>query len=766
MQRGLWLALLIFVLAGCQKQRFEPSPELATPPPAQDVLSLIDSLQMANFFIKNRPNPDVPVAGQAITSPNNPLNNTELEYTDETFMQLGPQLVNPYSIANMTAVYNAYYAINLSTVPATHKYVRFNPANETQIALLDDSLELDLYTHPLDHQMIADGHVYVAAGANIEDIPVLYTVVPNSYTLPAGIPAVVLAPLHLPEGLDELMLCEMAESMALGAQYTGVALNTQTATISRMDVTGANGEHPTYIHHNRPCAPTEEVVDEDWVECPGDWGGGGGGTGPSICGLPGLTCTQAGYPRGRIRVKDTQLGICEPLADVQIRSKNWFRIKSTRTNALGEFFIDKQYADRVKINLIFRNDEVSVRPMRNKAGIRLSLFPITYTLGVYRNMCAANTVDKVFERPLDRETREFEAWLACNAVNAKKTQIEYSTRSDQNLPYFNGHKFILYLQKNGQPYYTGPQGLLLMQSYLFKTRGFVDWAIEVGKIAAYALSKDYFSAAATTLKNVFQSQMPDAIYYYNTHPDNPTRALENLSSNEVNQKFYEIYTSAALLKATNNNVKWKNYYKTYDKIIDAAIGVNILFTKSAYGELMSKPLRLSPESIASLATSFIQHVLSKINAPDREYFEMVSGFSNYLGNVIASEKYGLLADPIFDAKRQLLLSNTSSSHANLLELWRPNNPEDEHRLSRVGLFHDFKDPFTNEIVQPFGVPANNRIDNVFGLTNLNMFQSIVGSGNNIWNSPDQWYQFIDNVGIKNPTQSTAILLFSQSYLIQ
>lgn len=129
--------------------------------------------------------------------------------------------------------------------------------------------------------------------------------------------------------------------MALGASYSCIPIpqsGPTRTTITRENVTMVNGEHPTRNHLYADCYYEPDNPDSI---CPGD-------NNPPIlppppppvCGLPGLSCQQGGYPRGRIRVKDTQLGICEPVADVQIRSKNWFRIKSTRTNALGEFFIN------------------------------------------------------------------------------------------------------------------------------------------------------------------------------------------------------------------------------------------------------------------------------------------------------------------------------------------------------------------------------------------------------------------------------------------
>jgi hypothetical protein len=704
-----------------------------------------------------------------------------VEYTDETYMVLGQQLVNPYSIPVMTQAYNAYFAILLPTVPVTHHYLRINATTEAQIALLDDSLELDLYTHPLDHELLQDGDLYVPPGGNIEDMPVLYTVVPLGYTLPTGIPYTVLSDLHLPEGPAALMLEEMAESIAAGASYSSTATTPTTAYIVREDVTLPNGNHPAYTHEQRPCAPTEIIGIED-DPCPDP--GGGGITPPppppTVCGLPGLACMEPGKPSGRVRVRDTQLGICEPVADVKIRTKNWFKIRNTRTNALGEFYVAQSYSNRVKVNLIFRNDEVSVRPLRNKVGIRLSLFPITYTLGVFTTGCGMNTVEKVFERPNNRLSKGFEAWLACNAINSRKEQINFSESPAEGLKAMKDFRLNVYLQKYGAEYFSGPQAELLMQNYIWRKREGLDWLLEAGKLALYYFSNDVVGFAVTLIGNVLGSQKPDIMYSYNTHPDNPSLALQNLSSNEVKQKFYDVYTQAGILKATNNNVKWKNYYKQQSKMIDAGAGALGATIKNLFKEWLKKnfdlPLAFSFEpgsatpnliSVGSITATLIQQIIAVINAPDRQYFEQVNGFSDYYGHRMCALRYGTLSDPIYDQKRQLIFSAGGlSSHEIYLETWRPNVPVDFKQLERVGLYHDLLDNNEDE-VRPVDFLSRYRFDQVSSVTVKAQFYSITGSGGNLqWYSPETYLNFADNLKSQFPLQLTNLNNLFIAYLIQ
>ena len=778
--------ILLFItfltgINGCKKQELFNAPPVGSTQDiiGKDVISTIDSLQQISFFIKNRPNPDAPVKGVTATNTNIQLLNTgnEMEYTDETYMVLGLQLNNPYSIPNMTAAYNAFFNLQLGAVSVTHKYVRFSPTNESQIAMLDDSLELDLYTHPLDYEMLQDGDLYVNPGSSIEDLPFLYTVVPSNYNLPGNITHTVLADLHLPEGEAALYIEELAESMALGANYSSTSFfqnGSNITTIIREDVTSINGENPTYSHNFSNClSPDYQSL------CPGE----DNPTPPPpppvlVCGLPALGCIQSGYPRGRIRVLDTQLGICEPVADVKIRTKNWFKIRNTRTDVAGNFYINKRYANRVKINVIFRNDEVSVRPMRNKLGIRLSLFPITYTLGVFTTACSMNTVDKVFERTNDKLSKGFEAWLACNAINSRKEQIAFAENPAEGLKALKDFRLNIYLQKYGAEYFSGPQAELLMQNYLWRNREPIDWIIETGKLALYYFSNDAVGLIVTLLNNVLGTQKPDIVYSYNTHPDNPSLSLQNLSSNEVKQKFYDVYTQAGILKATDNNVKWKNYFKLRTKMIDAGAGALGTTVKNAFKEYHIKlfklpgasdvgPTMANWSSIVSLTTTLLQQVIYSVNQPDRQYFEMVNGFSEYYAHRMCATRYGASSDAIYNQKRLIVNSaGGQSSHAILLENWQPNLPIDLKQFERLGLYNDLQDSNIDE-VQPFNLPIRWRDDLVQNVTSKAMFYSITGSGGNLqWFSPETYLHFADNVKSQYPAQLTNLNNSFIAYLIQ
>jgi hypothetical protein len=787
---SLTLLILLSVLLGCKKQDLvQNNSPLAPQGKGKDVFSTIDSLQEIGFFIKDRPNPDAPRQGAAAINNNIQLLNTggEVEYTDETYMVLGQQLVNPYSIPVMTQAYNAYFAILLPTVPVTHHYLRIHATTEAQIALLDDSLELDLYTHPLDHELLQDGDLYVPPGGNIEDMPVLYTVVPLGYTLPAGIPYTLLSDLHLPEGPAALMLEEMAESIAAGASYSSTATTPTTAYIVREDVTLPNGSHPAYTHEQRPCAPTEIIGIED-DPCPDP--GGGGITPPppppAVCGLPGLACMEPGKPSGRVRVWDTQINQCVPVHDVQVRSKRWFKIKNTHTDMQGMFFINTSYNNNAKIQVIFRNGEISVKPFRNKLGIKLSLLPVKARIGMYSN-CGLNTIDHIFYRTSggqanevafgssngqNRFTNTFLNWLAATAINARKYQIAQGN-IDNVKPLLGrasgGHRFQLYLATGGTPSARGAYFETPMLAYINKGFTWND-VYDIGKLVLYSAktytsggfaTAVYATTAVQSLVNlVFQGSLPDAIYYYNT----PNL---NLSSSEVSQKFYEAFIIAGLLKERNNKSDWKAYLKKNSKILSGILAayswhetarkylpIELNFVQPGYfNDLWFQNLGMTLASIGSASLSLYQSVSNLLDASDKELFDMYNGYSEAYSHFLTNRKYGILSDDILDQNFNEIKSTlTLSSNLIYIESWRSNNVADMMSIIPMsGIFYDLYDT-QNDFVNP---PPNVNLETVQNISWEHISKTGLGKAG-LNNSPELFSHWRNNLNNTNSSQSTAI----------
>ena len=121
-------------------------------------------------------------------------------------IELGSQLENPYSLANMRKA-----ALSLSTngrtnsdldIKTTHLYVRFLPSDTLELQLLEADTLLDLYDHPLDYEIKKIGNSYHDPTISRDRPTWQYTVVLPTYNFP-NIKHEILEDLFLPEALEE-----------------------------------------------------------------------------------------------------------------------------------------------------------------------------------------------------------------------------------------------------------------------------------------------------------------------------------------------------------------------------------------------------------------------------------------------------------------------------------------------------------------------------------------------------------------------------------
>ena len=121
-----------------------------------------------------------------------PLKSSYSEPADE--MILGNKIDNPYSVANMTIAYSnlinksskgyskepdMFNNIDLNVVvETTHLYIRFKPQDTTEYKYLIDESGLQLFSYPLDYEIIQIGNYYECPNLSPGEYPYFYTSVP------------------------------------------------------------------------------------------------------------------------------------------------------------------------------------------------------------------------------------------------------------------------------------------------------------------------------------------------------------------------------------------------------------------------------------------------------------------------------------------------------------------------------------------------------------------------------------------------------------
>ncbi|MFN4286775.1 MAG: hypothetical protein ACK4E8_12535 [Lacibacter sp.] len=756
----LWL-----LYSGCNKAdrllQPPPPPQVAAGP-AADIQRILQS----NFFVQNRKIADLPTHRTAPAAVETHAAGPS-EYPDEAPMVLGGPLPIPYSIPVMTEAYNVYYATQLTTVPVTDLYVRFSPQNEAQLALLEDSLDLDLYDYPLDHEVISDGDYYPQPGKAAEDMPDFYTTVPVNFAFPAGVPYTILEELHFPH--NDVILEALAESIAAGGHYSGVPLNTaqqgqqQTYGSDARPVLMTNLDNNAQLINSNNCGCDPNPFDLQCIPpdptCGGGgdpgWGGGGNPGPPSF--PPGFVTPPQNRPSGHINVFDTQLGNI-PLHNVRVIAKRGFIRTMGYTNAAGHFITARAVAGSSKLILRYRNPDVSVRPLRTHLRLRLSLLVVRQVMGRYN--LPLNNIQFTVTRNNNRTSKSFENWLAAHAINSYSHFAQQAHIND--VKRMTGHRLCIYLQKHSDEDNRGPEADLTLQNYIFKNRGPGDWMFETAKLAVYAVNQNWLGVGMLVIENILSTQKPDILYKYNT-------LFENLSSNEVNQQFFAAYAKAGTFKAINDNdgnllnTRWKFYFKIKDKWIDAAVGLYGSALKHAFKDIKALKFlverdiwyvngtnnQLTWTSVVNISATLLANVYFGIQMPERDFYNMVEGFGEYYGHYLADKRYGMGADPILDQQRKRVFSSGGvSSHKNYLENWNPNEGMDLRIGHKVGLFHDLEDETNTEYI-----PGTNIIDWVKQIKPSASQKSISGYMPRLVPSPQEWRHLKWNLQTREPSQN-------------
>jgi hypothetical protein len=299
---------------------------------------------------------------------------------------LGKKKANPFTVKMMTRAWNTLYPNHQKlTLPVSHRYVRFKPANLEQLKLLEVG-DIPLKTYPFDYEFDVEGDYYDDPAIPNDQIPWLYSVVKADYQFPA----------IQYEILEDLVLAPMASKL------------------TRRAFKITNNETEGGVTYRLGCDPEcnnwPRCEDDPEIGCGGTSGGGsigGGGNpyppsdtppicdpdnplfvdwehceilpespiGPNACGCP---RRRARFPTGCIKVVDTQLpanstmpGGTNPVhlagvQNVQVQWWNgWFGFWNTETDANGCWLIDHEDYGRGRLTITFKNSRGVIRGINN-----------------------------------------------------------------------------------------------------------------------------------------------------------------------------------------------------------------------------------------------------------------------------------------------------------------------------------------------------------------------------------------------------------------
>lgn len=229
-------------------------------------------------------------------------------------MQLGKQLENPYSVANMQKALARLQATNPSathgeniTISPTHLYLRFKPKTEEELSILQSDPSLILYTYPLDYEIQQAGDYY------------------RDPAVPAGQPTYQYCAVEVDRALPQGVEYDLLEELFIPDDYSDAA-------------------------KAAPKPWAEALVDES-LRLTGNW--------------KEETTAQAKRsswrPAGRIRLFDDELGRLVGLSGAKVRANRWFTTHEGITNANGNFSCNGTFNRDANYSIKWERNDFDIR---------------------------------------------------------------------------------------------------------------------------------------------------------------------------------------------------------------------------------------------------------------------------------------------------------------------------------------------------------------------------------------------------------------------
>ncbi len=234
--------------------------------------------------------------------------NAKNRSTTVEMIQLGKQLQNPYSVTNMQHAYDSLKSVYGTRIPnvniiTTHKYVKFIPHNDEEyLDLVADTL-MDLFTYPLDYEILSVGGLFYHDPNIPDSLPTYhYATIPASYIPNTNVDYVVLENLCIPEiipyytqSLNDTLIDQLIDiALILTDNYDSDTSNYKSSGRGRY------------------------------------------------------------HPEGNITVHDDIVnGGIVPVENVQVRARRWFTVFTDRTDENGNFYMNGTFKRPCNYSLVW-----------------------------------------------------------------------------------------------------------------------------------------------------------------------------------------------------------------------------------------------------------------------------------------------------------------------------------------------------------------------------------------------------------------------------
>jgi hypothetical protein len=372
-----------------------------------------------------------------------------VEPPEDFSTKLGSKNENPYSleimtqaIANVSAKKPNAGRTKVLAPSTTHNYVRFAPQDENQLITLHD-YGYDLYDVPLDQDLEYQGEYYQDPSLPASAITYQYTLVPDNYALPTTVPYATLGKVFLfnddagdekdPEPEPDPWTPDPPPG---GGEYCYDEYN-------QAYVCGTKPRR--YLRMKSQPGTTEDLYQKatrELIEA---------GLSPRdvyneamrLAGFPGDVIetsnngrTQRYYASGYVKVADNSNNRIDPVRNIRVKVRRFFKIDEAQTDNSGYFYIDKGYRQKASVILKFTNNRGTVRAISGALKVWEYAQVLEKEVGQFEQ-AAMQGMTITLPYNANADTYAALQWAGAHALNTLQLMYDFSAANSLQAPYPN-----------------------------------------------------------------------------------------------------------------------------------------------------------------------------------------------------------------------------------------------------------------------------------------------------------------------------------------
>lgn len=294
----------------------------------------------------------------------------------------------------------------------------------------------DLYDVPLDQEVITSGEYYQDPSLPVDAITYQYTLVPSNYSLPTTVPYTIITQVLLfdetaGDEQDEIIdpwIPDPPPSGNVCYDEFGSAYICGTSPKAYLRISDAE-KKPEDLYNKTTIELLKSGI--NLIDLYNEAMRLAGLPEEMIKNSPSNGKTQSFKPSGYIKVADNATGLMVPVKNITVKTRRWFKLDHTQTDANGYFAINKTYVQKANVVLKFRNNDITIRGISGAFKVWEYAQALEKEVGLF----SSGPINVNLSYISNADTYGALQWAAAHCINTHYEMKQYCSTNSLPVPY-------------------------------------------------------------------------------------------------------------------------------------------------------------------------------------------------------------------------------------------------------------------------------------------------------------------------------------------